>query len=391
MSVDRHYYLLLLPACLFFPLASFGQVPTLEPNTNLSVEGPFSSKADNATGILTSPPVRLASQEITTLRTPLSISLGNVEPGATREFEIPLVNRLGIELHPTDAERSCGCISGSLQSNSMQVGEPFLLRVRIRFPDRGGQHFRQQLKLLDKDPVVAPLVLNFSASVREVLSLEPPLIRVLSKDSPVESTVMLSSTMDSWELDKAVVTSTMSGVKVDVRERHAQRLKLIITVDPSKAFHGRLAEAVPIVVQNIYRSGIAKECMLTCPITFDRFLCCTPRKIVFIPQAQKLVGRLILNGNFSTEDSEVTPESKSNRMPLSITTSWENSKIELNSEVVLLRPNTASLVLTIDDARDLLNERIRIHVNSMDVEDLLVPIDTFSKSVDTTLILNRKD
>lgn len=120
------------------------------------------------------------------------------------------------------------------------------------------------------------------------------MIRVLSRDSPVESTVILSSSLDSWELENAVVSSSMPGVKVDVRERHVQRLKLVITVDPSKAFHGRLAEAVPIVVQKIYRSGIERECSLTCPITFDRFLCCTPLKIVFIPQAQKLVGRLIL-------------------------------------------------------------------------------------------------
>lgn len=78
-------------------------------------------------------------------------------------------------------------------------------------------------------------------------------------------------------------------------------------------------------------------------------------------------------------------------MPLSITASWENSKTELKSDVLLIRPNTASLVITIDDAQALRNERIRIHVNSMDVEDLFVPIDTFSKSVDATSILNGKE
>lgn len=171
MSVDRYCRFVLLVGFFFWPLSSFGQVPALESGTNLTLDDSFSSKADNATTISTSPSVRLASQEITTLRTPLSISLGEVEPGATQEFEIPLVNRLGVGLHPTDAERSCGCISGSLQSNSIQVGEPFLLRVSIKFPDSGGQQFRQQLKLLDKDPVVAPLVMNFSASVQEILSL----------------------------------------------------------------------------------------------------------------------------------------------------------------------------------------------------------------------------
>ncbi len=368
-----------LVACCFWSPVVSGQPPSDTHSSDLE-ESEFSVEVTT----------RLEPQEITSLRAPISIFLGNIEPGTSQAFEIPLVNRLEVDLRPTDAERSCGCVTGSLQSDTMKIGEPFFLRVAIKFPNTGGEHFRQQLKLFDKNPVVAPLVFDFSATILEMLTLQPSVIHVDSADASVIEDLVVTSASESWDLAGSQVVSSTPGVTVTTSECVKSRMHLKVEIDPAKAFRGRLAEAVTLVVQNIKRAEGLHEAIVTCPIVFDRFLVAAPKKLVFAAVEDKIVGRIMILGNFSAQVASGSSVAESTIGELAITASWEDSHDHIQIDYTLVRPNAVTVSITLDDKSAMRNERIRFKVYPNNLE-LIVPIDIFDERSDFSSTLDGKE